>query len=286
MKSSKFIVGFLAVMAFSGSAAAQELMDLQREIQILREDVMFLQKESYEMKNQRDEQPTQAGDITVKMGEYDETIRKINGRLDVFEFNIKELAGKLNKLNKDFDIRFKMLEGAPITSDAQETKEEVVPQKFEASVAVDAPKAVTGDTVEKGNDLPEIKGKTADEIYKTGLESLKAADYATAEANFESILIRFPEDRLAGNAQYWLGEVYYGRKEYQRAAVAFAKGYENYKNGAKGADSLLKLGMSMRELRKNADACAAFTSLKTEFPNASEGMKKRAAEEARQLNCR
>lgn len=287
MKSSKIILWSLAAALFAGTASAQELMDLQRELQILREDVMYLQKESYEMKNQREEQPADAGDISVKLGEYDETIRNINGRLDVVEFNIKELNGKLNKMNKDFDIRFKMLEGVPITGgEGEGVGTDVAGEKFKAPVAVDAPKSVTGDAVEKGNDLPEIKGKSAEEIYKAGLEALKAADYPTAEANFESILIRFPEDRLAGNAQYWIGEVYYGRKEYQRAAVAFAKGYENYKDGSKGADSLLKLGMSMRELKKNADACAAFTSLKTEFPQAPEGMKKKAAEEARKLNCK
>lgn len=288
MKSSKIILWSLSAVLFSGTASvsAQELMDLQREIQVLREDVMYLQKESYEMKNQREEQPELPGDITVKLGEYDETIRKINGRLDVVEFNVKELTGKLNKMNKDFDIRFKMLEGVPITGDGEGVGTDVAAEKFKAPVAVDAPKSVTGDAVSKGEDLPEIKGKTAEEIYKAGLEALKAADYPTAEANFESILIRFPDDRLAGNAQYWIGEVYYGRKEYQRAAVAFAKGYENYKNGSKGADSLLKLGMSMRELKKTSDACAAFTSLKTEFPNAPEGMKKKAAEEARKLNCR
>ena len=157
-------------------------------------------------------------------------------------------------------------------------------EKFAAPVAKDAPKSIVGDSI-KGDDLKPLKGFDVKGIYQEGLEALKAGNDKLAEEKFNTILSRFPEDNLAGNAQYWLGEVYYGRKHFAKAAVAFAKGYEKYK-GPKGPDSLLKLGMSMRELKKKTEACVAFTSLPTEFPKAEAALLSRAKSEAAKLNCK
>lgn len=103
---------------------------------------------------------------------------------------------------------------------------------------------------------------------------------------FGKIVSQYPTDKLAGNAQYWQGEAYYAKKDYEPAAIAFAKGYQNYKDSTKGPDSLLKLGMSMAALKKNPEACAAFTSLAKEFPKSSQDMKDRAKKEATALNCK
>ena len=67
-----------------------------------------------------------------------------------------------------------------------------------------------------------------------------------------------PQDYLAGNAQYWMGETYYVRGRYQDAAVTFAEGYQKYPTNSKAPDNLLKLGMSLGQLGKKADACVAF----------------------------
>ena len=99
------------------------------------------------------------------------------------------------------------------------------------------------------------------------------------------ILDKHSSDKLAGNAQYWLGEVYYNDKVFDKAAVAFGKGYEKYKTGAKGPDCLLKLGLSMAQLGKKNEACLAFVNLPNEFPKASADIKKKAAQEAKKYNC-
>lgn len=48
----------------------------------------------------------------------------------------------------------------------------------------------------------------------------------------------------------------------------------------------MKLGMSMRELKKKTEACVAFTSLPTEFPKAEAALLSRAKSEASKLNCK
>ena len=81
---------------------------------------------------------------------------------------------------------------------------------------------------------------------------------ATPRPRCEAFIQQFPNDQLAGNAQYWLGETYYVRKRYNDAATAFAFGYQKYPKSGKGADDLLKLGMSLGSLGQKQDACSAF----------------------------
>lgn len=285
MKISKFFLLMVGVVMFSLPAKAQQFGALEADIEALKEDVRALQREAYRNKNDNVLAPSSPADMALRMGEFDENLRSINGKLDELSYKIKTLDDRLTMINKDIDIRIKMLEGAPIKGGngggIQAPKE-----KFDAPVAKGAPKSILGDTIVSDDDLPAMQQKSAEQIYQEGINAFNSNDYELAESRFDSVLRRFPKDKLAGNAQYWLGEVYYGKKDYVRAAKAFAEVYKNYKNGPKGPDSLLKLGMSMKEMDKKKEACAAFTSMEMEFPKAEERVKVKAASEAKSLSCK
>lgn len=123
------------------------------------------------------------------------------------------------------------------------------------------------------------------EQYNFAFDRLRRADYAGAEEVLRDFIQRYPNDPLAGNAQYWLGETYYVRADYNGAAAAFAEGYLKYPNSGKASDSLLKLGMALGQLGQKADACRAFAKLGAEYSNASALIKTRASDEKRRLNC-
>ena len=91
-------------------------------------------------------------------------------------------------------------------------------------------------------------------------KQLQDGDYAGAERGFKAFVQSNPKHPLAGNAQYWLGETYYARRDYQNAMVAFAEGYKVYKTSPKGPDNLLKLGITLAVLDKKPEACAVFAS--------------------------
>ena len=110
-------------------------------------------------------------------------------------------------------------------------------------------------------------------------------DYVNAETAFSGFLGKFPKDKLAGNAQYWLGESHYVRGQYREAADSFLKGYSNYQRGPKAPDSLLKLAMSLARLGQKEQSCSAFTQLDSAFPQASAQLKKRSAAERQRAGC-
>lgn len=274
---------FLALLltTFCNAAFAQEFSGIQEQLDALKEEMIILQRKVY-----RDSlEPSSTSNAAAQYTQYDQIVRDMNGKIDTLEHSIKALEEKVNAMNNDIDVRFKLLEGKPITA---ADNAPATPKKFDTAVATGAPKSVLGDDISTGNlkNLQPEKSMSAEQLYQRGLEALKAGRSAEAEQSFNLILEKFPTDKLAGNAQYWLGEVYYKDKNFARAAIAFGKGYEQYKDGAKGADSLLKLGFSMEQLGKKDEACAAFTNLSTEFPKAEKTIIDKAAEQAQKLSCK
>ena len=122
-------------------------------------------------------------------------------------------------------------------------------------------------------------------LYQRAYDDLRQGNYDMAEKDFSSLIEKFPKHDLAGNAQYWLGETYYVRAQYKRAAEAFLGGFTKYANGTKAPDSLLKLGMSLHALGEAEAGCDAFAELGIKFPDAPKAIVKRAEIERRRVGC-
>ena len=114
---------------------------------------------------------------------------------------------------------------------------------------------------------------------------LKQADYPAAEEALKEFIAQHPNDPLTGSAQYWLGETYFVRNDYNSAAAAFAKGYQLYPKSPKAQDNLLKLGVSLGNIGRKQDACFAFAKLDRDFPNIAPTNKERATREKQRLGC-
>jgi len=109
--------------------------------------------------------------------------------------------------------------------------------------------------------------------YSYAFKILQKANYAKAELAFKEFIQIYPKNKLTPNARYWLGETFYVRANYRDAAEAFLRGYQQSTRGPKAPDTLLKLGMSLANLKNKEDACATFNKLSKDFPNASVNIK-------------
>lgn len=129
-------------------------------------------------------------------------------------------------------------------------------------------------------------GASAPSLYNRGYGELLRRDYAAAEVSFRALVEHFPDDPLAGKAQYWLGETYYVRGQFKNAADAFLKGYRTYRTGEKAPDSLLKLGMALVELGQKDAACSTLNEFSARFPSADPVLRDEAKSERRRAGCR
>ncbi len=134
--------------------------------------------------------------------------------------------------------------------------------------------------------LDDPSGTTGpDTLYQSAYRHLLKRRFGAAEAGFTKFLKQHGKHGLAGNAQYWLGETYYARGQYKKAAQAFLTGYRDYGKSPKAPDSMLKLGMSLRQLGQKKHACETFSQIKGRFPKASADVKRLAVREHKRAGC-
>lgn len=244
---------------------------------------------------------------SIRISQMESEMRRLTGRIEKIDFLISRIESRLDKLVGDLDQRFALLEekssqvtrseGFAPPSSGSIAVEPSVPTATRSGVLGTIPKnlAVTSprgpiappsevNTVSPAYELPPGTSKSQYE-YALSL-MLKQQDFSSAENALKAFLEKHPQDRLASNAQYWLGETHYVRKNYQDAAFAFAEGYKSYPESRKAPDSLLKLGMSLGRMKKWDEACTAFSRILSKYPKATDRLKARIDRERRRAKCR
>ena len=264
MKNIKFLCLSLFILP-TLSVKADDLL-LREDIDKLKDDMVMVQRQLYREKNDTTAPQESVSNIQVRLGEYDQLIRDINGKVENIEYRLNVLEKKIDTFDKDIELRFEQMKkhsnnsGSLATTSSYSTPTEKLPS------------------------IPN--GMNAKTLYEEALKNLKDNKDKEAETKFSQILANFPTDALAGNAQYWLGEVYYKQQNFAKAAVAFKDGYSKFPEGSKGPDCLLKLGLSMKALGKKEDACTAFVNLPVVFSKANADISARAKKEAEALGCK
>jgi tol-pal system protein YbgF len=122
--------------------------------------------------------------------------------------------------------------------------------------------------------------------YNHGFRLLNQTRYEDAARTFEAFTEKYPKDPLIGNAYYWLGETYYIRRDYVKAADSFRQGFEVLPSGPKAADNLLKLSMALSAMKKQKEACVVLDQLLVKFKDSSTSVAKKADAERTRIGCR
>jgi len=130
---------------------------------------------------------------------------------------------------------------------------------------------------------PSVDSGNPRELYETAYGYLLQQDYGAAEAAFDEFLRRFPQDRLAADAQYWLGETLYVQRRYKPAGQAFLAVIEKHKTSAKVPNSLLKLAQSLDQLGQKD--CGIFAELEGRYPNAPADVRVKARSLKQRQGC-
>ncbi|MCH8287773.1 MAG: tetratricopeptide repeat protein [Candidatus Marinimicrobia bacterium] len=101
--------------------------------------------------------------------------------------------------------------------------------------------------------------------YQKAMEFFNYANYSEALDIFEKLLGSNPHSELADNSQYWIGECYYGNKEYERAILEFEKVF-TFPNNNKMEAAQLKLGICYLRLNDKKRAQEEFSRLVNLYP--------------------
>ncbi|MDR4468129.1 MAG: tol-pal system protein YbgF [Nitrospira sp.] len=106
--------------------------------------------------------------------------------------------------------------------------------------------------------------------YDRLLTMFRDGDLEGARQGFAGFLSEYPNSSLAPNARFWLGESYYGKKDFQKAIDAYDKVEIDYPSSEKVPAALLKKGYAYLAMKDLKRAHSAFRQVMTLYPGSAE----------------
>jgi tol-pal system protein YbgF len=231
--------------------------------------------------------------MQVQIDELREQMRAMNGKIEEAQHRAAKAESELQALSKDLDFRLQALEhaqpatggvaggpvvnmggavAAPAATTATPTPANTASAATPSEAPASAPAAVG----------PEFA--SAKEHYNYAFALMNKARYAEAGDAFASFVKKYPDDALVGNVYYWLGETWYVRGDFVKSADSFRQGFEAMPQGNKAPDNLLKLAMSLGQMKQQKQACVVLTQLLKKFPG-PEIVRARATREQEKQGC-
>ncbi|MDP2689573.1 MAG: tol-pal system protein YbgF [Deltaproteobacteria bacterium] len=202
-----------------------------------------------------------------KRTQFKESIGAINSSLEAMSQRLSDMETRSAEERKTLEALRGSMAAAQAQLDAlaesvaSVDKRTIVIEEKAASVPAAAPAAQAKD----GQAAPEPEA-----MYLSGYKETKDKNYPKATEIFVNFLSNYPRHKFAGNAQYWLGEIYYDKGDWEMAILEFDKAIKNYPDGEKVPASILKQGYAFEKLGSKKEARVLLERVIEKYPKSPE----------------
>ena len=295
---------FILLSFLSIAEADDKINKVLKELKQIKKDLKTLEKAVYSQSFKSSGNKISGsleGALTrqlVKITELEEQMQKVTASNEEVLFSFEQLNERVNKSQKDNELRLSDLESGSTKIIAKKSKPKKFPgtdkpknlgtivEKKEAgqqqTVSINPANVVKIEQAEVKDILPN---KSPEEQYKFATSLIKVGDYSQAELALKEFISKNANHKLAGNAQYWYAETFYIRQLYHDAAAAYLDGYQKYPKSSKGPQNLLKLGVTLSELGEKDQGCQMLDGIKKQYPKAKQSVIQKAKYEKKKYKC-
>jgi tol-pal system protein YbgF len=217
-----------------------------------------------------------ANRVTASMDELQKKINTeseaTNGKLDTTSGQIQSLndsvdelksrMGKLDKTIQDLQGQLQNVQNPPATG--------MPGQSGSASTAGSGPGGAPDGATGSGQAPP------LQETYQAALRDYNTARYDVAAGEFHDILTYYPQDDLAGNAQFYIGEIAYKQNNYAEAVKNYNVVLENFSGSPKAPAAQLHKGQALIKSGKRDAGIRELRALIQRHPQTPEATQARA----------
>lgn len=285
------------------------LVDYQQVLTSLRQNVAQQEQQVAEVRKQVEltgqKQEVQGKQVQANFEEVRRSIQSVvgtlekvsttfGGRLDEYEQKLSRVAGQqgrplsfnapvaqtpeLSARSAESLPRLPSPSIAPRTSQSEESNRLQSSRRSSqpvvaGAVAAYAPPADVLTGVRHTGSPGRVEIRDPQVTYEGALSLLRQGNFVEAASGFSTFLRTFSDSPLAANAQYWLGECYYGERRFQEAIDEFERVFAFHPSSNKVPASLLKIGYSHLELQQLAMARSVFQQLVRTYPQSPEAGK-------------
>ena len=106
--------------------------------------------------------------------------------------------------------------------------------------------------------------------YDAAYNAFKDKKYKESREKFEQFIKEFPNDKLSGNAYFWVAETYYNERDFEGAILSYESLLKKYPQSEKAPAALLKQGLSFIEIGDRKTAKVILEQLVERYPKSRE----------------
>jgi tol-pal system protein YbgF len=246
---ASLLIVALAAPAF---AANKDMVQLQTQVQNLQDSMARMQQSFDERMGVMRDLVEQSTDNVNKMGgsvrALEQTLQKQQSESGT---NLGELSTQIQALHDSIDELKVRLANVTKKLEAMEVAQQNLP-------AAGAPPAGAA------------QAPPPDVIYNNALRDYNAGRYDVAMQNFQDYLKFYPTEDMAGNAQFYVADIYYRQGQFQQAVQEYDKVLERYAGGNKNPAAQLKKAYALIELGQRDAAIRELNSLVARYPRSQE----------------
>ena len=225
---------------------------LEEQRAVLRDRIAAADAKIAEVQKKLDELNATAhrtgADLAVNQDRLVEEVRRLSGTLEELSHRLDLVDQALAQQKSDTDARFAALKGAGALDE------------FEARRKVEQLK------------LPTDKG----EFFALAQAQEGKGERAVARVLYEDFVKRWPSDPRAADANFRLGELWYGDRRYREAILAYGKVAQDFPRSDKAPDALFRTGESMLALDLRDDARGLFEEVVNRYPRSTAAQRAKA----------
>ena len=280
----KILILLTVSLVFPYNSSSQDIDadDILNKIERLENNVSDIQKGKFDNLDKS----LSSGYISrneKRIDQIETNLRQNFGTLEEIQNQINLISEKLDLINKDFQSRILKLEKNFESLEKNEKAQNNVEKSENFSGFLEKKKENNKKQIVT-NPQKKLSDEEIKKKYENAIKLLWASKFEDAEIELVDLKSYNPED-LMPNIQYWLGEVHYAQKKFEKAILEFGEGLKKYPDSIKGPDNMLKLGLSFANLEKKNEACNVFYELEVKYESAPKNVLERANSERVKLDC-
>ena len=260
-----FKQSLVLAMALPLTVSLSVAQNKQQVVQMQR-DIAILQVEVRELKSQQDERFAVLEEL-IKQGL--ETTNKLNRSAALIERSIlhqeESIAKPVTSINIRMDSLTSQVSGLRDVLEALNTRMSRMQQQVEdlQNHLATIPPPANDDSI--GN----TGVSSAKTLYNSALTDFHRGNYDLAQAQFNEYSRLYPQSSRAAEAQYYVGDISYQKRDYAAAISNYDMVLERYPDGTKSPDAQYKKGLALLMLNKLPAAAAEFRSIIDRYPNSN-----------------
>ena len=288
----------LFIMSLYGCATTEDVRILDREIYRLNSQLNTLQKEKDSLKTEVQKEipalKTDLGsetkklqaDLLLRVEALQSQILTLSTDVEEYKEFLKRPSKEIDRVREDIALRIRTVEEKDKTAEernrVQEDRIRTIEDRIKriedqlkmigGKIDQIASKQVEEEKTPKGEASVDVKGLStgAGDLYKDAYETFQKRDLEGARKKFEAFLKQYPNIELSGNAQFWIGETYYQKKDFERAILEYEKAITKYPETGKIPAALFKQALAFLELGDKKSARNLLRRVIERFPHSDQ----------------